>query len=448
MCISSATEPLCVLPPSCASTLLECHRVAEPRSLAAILGPRPVIWLLSILALFSLAALAGAAYQLVGVRRDRRRFPPPGRMLSVSGTSIHVNAAGPRDPLSGARAVGAAALVGELSRPPTIVLESGIAASSVNWTDVHRRISEFARVVSYDRPGFGWSEPDRTPPLPFALARRLHDVLAAADEHPPYILVGHSFGGMIVRAFAALYPDEVVGMLLLDALHPAEWFQPGHERRRMIVGGAFIARVGAALASLGVVRACLSLLTRGSNRPGKVVTRAFGSETSRAVHRVVGEVAKMPRSTWPAVASHWSRRAPFLTMARYFRWLPRASAEMMHSPSAAPAFRTRRQPTAPNVGNEAQSQVESRTVQSGAPNECDLSVQCDAYRAAFPTLVLSSSRANPQLQAWQRDLALNCGAVQTFVPGCGHWVHLDAPDAVVAAIRQLIEAHRAERINA
>jgi pimeloyl-ACP methyl ester carboxylesterase len=274
------------------------------------------------------------------------------------------------------------------------VLESGIAASSLSWAIVERGLVDFAHVVSYDRAGFGWSDSAPERRTPHQLAKELHGVLEAAAIAPPYVLVGHSFGGLIVRAFAILFPAELAGLVLVDALSAREWCNPDRQRRRMLRGGTLFSWAGALLSSIGVVRLCLYLLGRGSKGAPRAVLRSFGTAATTTVQRIVGEVAKLPREVWPYVRAYWSLPSSFSTMARYFGDLPRSSEEMLQT---APA-------------------------------------------AAIPTVVLSAQCADPRRSDWQREIvSLHPRAEHQIVANCGHWVQLDRPDLVVAAIRRVLD---------
>jgi hypothetical protein len=111
-------------------------------------------------------------------------------------------------------------------RAPTVLFESGMGASCLSWTYVQPAVAEFSRAVSYDRAGHGWSDPAHGPRTAQQIAQELHALLDATGVPGPYVLVGHSFGGYVTRAFARLYREEVVGMVLVDSIHPAEWERP------------------------------------------------------------------------------------------------------------------------------------------------------------------------------------------------------------------------------
>ena len=153
------------------------------------------------------AALMGsaAAVQQVLTVRDRRRYPAPGLLVYVDGRQIHLQ-------VRGADAAG-----------PTVVLEAGMGSFSPNWYWVQEELAPVVRSVSYDRAGLGWSRRSRRPRDAQTIAMELRDALREAAIEPPYVLAGHSFGGLPVRAFADLYPELTAGLVLVDASHPDQW---------------------------------------------------------------------------------------------------------------------------------------------------------------------------------------------------------------------------------
>ena len=124
---------------------------------------------------------------------------PVGKLIDIGGRRIHLWCTG--------------------ESQPTVILEAGAGGFSLEWALVQSEVARFARVVSYDRAGYGWSDPGPTPRTMHQIAGELHDALARAGIKPPYVLVGHSYGGLAVRTFAQRYPQDVVGMVLVDSSH-------------------------------------------------------------------------------------------------------------------------------------------------------------------------------------------------------------------------------------
>jgi len=131
-----------------------------------------------------------------------REYPPPGQLVDVGGYKMHLYCTG--------------------EGSPTVILEAGLNDFYVSWAKVQPEVSKSVRVCSYDRAGLGWSEASPRARTSEVMAEELHTLLTNADVESPYILVGHSFGGINVRSFAQKYPDEVVGMVLVDSAHEGQ----------------------------------------------------------------------------------------------------------------------------------------------------------------------------------------------------------------------------------
>jgi pimeloyl-ACP methyl ester carboxylesterase len=150
-----------------------------------------------LLSLLLLLACAGAVYQLVATNRDRRLNPPPGLLVAVGGYRMHLDCTG--------------------QGSPTVILDSGIGDSWLSWYRVQPPVGQFTRVCSYDGAGMGWSDPSPKPRTSREIAMELHVLLHNAGISPPFVLVGHSFGGLNMRMYAALQPTVVAGMVLVDS---------------------------------------------------------------------------------------------------------------------------------------------------------------------------------------------------------------------------------------
>lgn len=153
-----------------------------------------------------LLALIGALYQVVATWRNQRNFPPPGQLVDVGGYRLHIYCTGP-----------------ENTANPTVILETLSGGMSPYWAWVQPEVAKVTRVCAYDRAGYAWSEPATRPLTLQQTVDDLHTVLAKAGVAAPYVLVGHSIGGLYVRKFAANHPADVVGMVLVDAAHPEQF---------------------------------------------------------------------------------------------------------------------------------------------------------------------------------------------------------------------------------
>ena len=146
-----------------------------------------------------LVMVAGATYQFLTAMADARRFPQEGKSVDVGGYKLNINCIG--------------------QGSPTVVLEAGLTVPAISWRSVQGGIARFTRVCSYDRAGYDWSDPGPMPRTTSQSVKELHTLLHNAGEKPPFVLVGHSFGGTIARIYNSDYPDEVAGMVLADTGH-------------------------------------------------------------------------------------------------------------------------------------------------------------------------------------------------------------------------------------
>jgi pimeloyl-ACP methyl ester carboxylesterase len=140
-------------------------------------------------------------------------YPVMGKLVDAGGHLLHINVQG--------------------KGGPAVVMESGSGDFSFIWGLVQPKVAQFTTAVSYDRAGFAWSEPGPNPRTGHQLAFELHTALHNAGIRPPYILVGQSFGGFLVRNYARYYPKEVAGMVLVDALNENEKIFMGDKPRRI-----------------------------------------------------------------------------------------------------------------------------------------------------------------------------------------------------------------------
>lgn len=115
------------------------------------------------------------------------------------------------------------AIAHKIGSTPIVVFQSGLGDGMSVWSAVLQRLPSAVGTFAYDRPGYGGSSSKHNRRDPCSVARELHEMLRIADIHPPYVLVGHSLGGLYQYAYAKLYPSEVSGILLLDATHPEHW---------------------------------------------------------------------------------------------------------------------------------------------------------------------------------------------------------------------------------
>lgn len=194
---------------------------------------RSVLGIVSVLAV---VAAAGTAYQAIASARDSRAYPPPGRLVDVGGHRLHIFCTGETQPSLA-----------------TIILEAGTASPVPAWQLVQSSTAASTRVCSYDRAGNGWSEAGPLPRDARQIVSELHALLGREGIGPPYVLVGHSFGGMYVRAYTDAYPDEVAGIVLIDSSHPDQLARSS-TRSAAIEGFKGLLRIAPVLMAVGIVR--------------------------------------------------------------------------------------------------------------------------------------------------------------------------------------------------
>lgn len=335
------------------------------------------VWLIILLIVVALAA-AGAIYQAIGLRSDRRRFPPPGRMIALGTHSLHAYECG--------------------EGSPTVVFEAALGASAISWCQVQPQIAKLTRTFAYDRAGMGFSQLGPMPRTAERIAGELHALLEAAAVPKPYLLVGHSYGGMVARLYAHQHPENVVGMVLLDPAHPQEWLKRTREQRRKLWAGAMLARRGAWIARLGIARATATLARRGARRSAKVVAATVsGGILAGRSERMIAPIDRVLPELRPALAAIWTQPKFYLSLA---------------------------------------SQIEHMTLSAGQVAETSI-------RPDLPLAVLSADSLPPhEIEQHRAVAAASSRGRHQVVAGSGHWIQLDQPEAVIQAISTLVNQLR------
>ncbi len=335
----------------------------------------------SLVILLLIAALltAGFLYQILGARHDRRRFTGNGRWVEIGrGQKLYVVRKG--------------------SGEPAVLFEAGIAATNLNWHHVQEKVSSFTATASYDRCGLGWSSPCRSLRTPGNISLELHTMLESAGIKPPYVLVGHSFGGLVMRRYATMYPEDVAGVVLVDPMRCEEWPPLNPEKQYMIERGKKLSACAIPIARFGLARLAITSLLRGSRNPSGNAAAAGGTGPRHVLKRVTEEVGKMPREVWPMVASHWSRPGYYTGMQRHVASVPHAVSEMQNA---------------------------------------------DPIRD-IPVLVLTPGKATPLSEQCLAKIGNNVR--QVIAMESAHWIHLDQPDLVIDSIREMVTAASREAL--
>lgn len=202
---------------------------------------KAVRWLgftaLGLIGLFAACLLIALATEKLLELRDERLYPPPGRMVDSGNGRQQIFCEG--------------------HGVPTVVLITGNGLPAILIRPLQDQVAKFSRVCSYDRSGLGWSEPAVRPVNLLGQTDELHRILAAIGEHGPFVLAGHSYGGLIARQFAKGNTHAVAGMVLIDSGEEGEVFQP--KALRSMAASASQNERSEHLARFGVLRALVSL---------------------------------------------------------------------------------------------------------------------------------------------------------------------------------------------
>jgi pimeloyl-ACP methyl ester carboxylesterase len=321
----------------------------------------------------------GFLYQWIGAHYDRRRYANAGRWIKIGrGCKLYMLEKG-----SGA---------------PTVVFESGIAATNLNWFHIQQSVSGFAHTASYDRGGLGWSSPPLTARTPGNIAVELREMLERAGFKPPFILVGHSFGGLVMRRYASLFPEDVAGVVLVDPMRPEEWPPLDPTKQSTLDRGTRLSSYAIPIARFGLARLAVTSLLCRSGHLSRFFAGVGGSGGRHVLQRVTDEVGKMPREVWPIVAAHWSRPGYYAGMSSHVRSVPESVREMQDA---------------------------------------------DPIRD-IPVLLLTPGKSEPL-----SDLAVSRigdNVQQVIANGSAHWIHLDEPDLVIDSIREMVMAATPEPV--
>ena len=180
-----------------------------------------------------LITIVGSIYQWRASIHDRQEYPP-GQFVDLGDHQIHLYCTG--------------------SGSPTVILESGSINTYLTWTKVQPKVAEFTRVCSYDRAGLGWSSPIDEPQRSSDIAKRLYQLLNKAEIKPPYVLAGHSRGGLHVRTFNSAFPETVLGLILIDSAHEQQYKRYPKAYHQALDKQGDIFKIAQWLAPIGIVR--------------------------------------------------------------------------------------------------------------------------------------------------------------------------------------------------
>jgi pimeloyl-ACP methyl ester carboxylesterase len=303
-------------------------------------------------------------------------YQPSGRLIDVGGHRLHLNCAG--------------------EGVPAVIFDAALGASSLSWSLVQPAVARLTRTCAYDRAGFGWSDAGPLPRTAGRLAHELRQAMRTAGVPPPYVLVGHSFGALVVRIFAARHRADVAGLVLVDPAHPEEWLEPGEHERRQIARGVRLCRYGARAARLGIARIVAALVDLGALAPARaLVALASRGGLSRADEEILAPIWKLPPEARQPLRRFWTQPKFFEALGSQIEFICTSAAEVRDAEAATLVDR--------------------------------------------PVIVVSAAGASPQRRRLHEAFARRSTSGRLVVAqASGHWIPLDEPAAVIDAVSQML----------
>ncbi|TKB82277.1 MAG: alpha/beta hydrolase [Nitrospira sp.] len=329
---------------------------------------RPLRKLLHVAIGLLLFALIGVGYQIVGMVQDRKQYPPPGQLIDVGGYKLHLYCTG--------------------EGSPTVILDAMGPGWSIYWAQVQPEIAKVTRVCSYDRAGVGWSDTGRLPRIGRRMADELHQLLTNGGISGPYVLVGHSLGGFVARLYRQAHPNDVVGMVLVDAGHERQFDQV--EFMRFVLPGKSMFPIIRAMTALGLTR----LLLVQDRAPTIITAQEAG---------VSAEMRPFLRMGW--------------LQSRYFKTMTDEGAAL--------------EGTAGQTG------------MTGSLGDLPLIVLTATGPTWWPEMPSTVNPANFR-KMWlklQTDLTkLSTNSRQVFADRSSHFINFDQPELIIEAIQEMLAA--------
>ena len=325
-----------------------------------------------------LVLLVGLVWVL-GSRAKARlaaKYPPPGRMVDVGGYRLHINSQGM--PVAGR---------------PTVVMEAAHSEPCLSWASVQPEVAKFTRVCTYDRAGLGWSERSPNPRTAPNMVEELHSLLARAGVEPPYVLVGHSIGGMYMRLYAREHPEQVAGMVMVDAAHEEQ-----------------LARMPEAIAKMQATTS-------------RATGCLFGLLKAMSSIGLLALVAEMKGGLWPTPIPREARAAYLSTLYSSPKYFETAKRETLAIPESYAAVRARQIRSLGDIPLIVISAGRPAITAGHGISEAD----AEQFKALAAELHTEMAALSPK-------------GKRVVAEESGHYVPVDQPQVVGDAIREVVEA--------
>ncbi|MFO0705674.1 MAG: alpha/beta hydrolase [Nitrospira sp.] len=327
-------------------------------------------WLLRSIAVILLFSIVGVGYQFFGMMTDREQFLPPGELIDIGGYKLHLYCTG--------------------EGSPTVVLDAMGLGWSVYWAKVQPAIATVTRVCSYDRAGFGWSDTGPLPRTGERMAAELHQLLTRGGIASPYILVGHSLGGFVARLYRHAHPSDVVGIVLVDAGHEAQFGQEPFQQ--FVAPGKFVFPIVRGMTALGLTRLLFTL----EQLPPLFTTQE----------------ASVPSGLRPLLRFGWMQ-------SRYFKSITEEGAAL-----------------------EATGMQAARAGSLGDLPVTVLTANGPTWWPDLPPGVDPVAFREMWFRLQSQLMTLSTDSRQVFADQSSHFVNFDQPDVIADAVRQMIDRLR------
>ena len=306
---------------------------------------------------------------------------PPGRLVDVGGFRLHIHCTG--------------------EGSPSIILDAALGGSSVSWSLVQPELATLSRTCSYDRAGFGWSDAGPMPRTAGRIADELRTLLDRAGVPPPFLLVGHSFGGLVALIFARRYRGETTGLVLVDPAHAEDWIKPAPKEQAQIDRGVRLCRYGVHAARIGLVPIVATLARAGQLTLARGLAKAVSrGRLTPQDEAILSPIWKLPPEVRPVLRQFWSKPQFFDALGNQIESICVSAAQVLEA-------------TANGFGD-------------------------------LPLITISSTNPGDYRLRQQDAMArLSTRGRHLIASNSGHWIPLDQPAVVIDAVKEILRCRDA-----
>ena len=280
-----------------------------------------------------------------------------------------------------------------------VVCDAALGGSSLSWTLVEPTVSQVTRICTYDRAGFGWSDAGPLPRTAGRIADELYTALSLSSIRGPFVLVGHSFGGLVMRLFTARHREDVAALVLIEPAVPEDWVDPSPNLRAHMARGIRLCGYGTVAARLGVARAVALLASMGALTAARAIVKVVSrGGLQREDEGILAPIWRLPPQVRRLLRQMWIQPKFFAALRSQIEAVCESATEVLRE---AP----------PNYGN-------------------------------LPLIVITGQDADERrLRADALFARSSSRGRHVLAPNSGHWVPLDAPhvvsDAIIAVVRDV-----------